>query len=570
MKYIFLLAVFVVLFFVPIFLNQDVFLHRQNDLDENFYPIVQFWKHSLFEDKTFPIWREDILGRYPFVIDPQPLMYYAPNWILLVLPFGVASILLFAMHLWIVGVGTFMWLATSFRRSPFASFVGGIIVALSPIMVSHIASGHLNMVEAMALVPWSLFFLERAFSTQKIHFFLLWSLTLSFLYFLYATIWYYTLIGMIIYSVVLFLKLRSWLGITWLIGFGFLHLSLIAVMLLPQAVFGHLTTRDLLTLEDIAIPVWSFSRFAAHLVFPVKDEILATASESMLFVGWTVMVLAFIGWLHVSRWWKIFSLVVGSMVLLFFAGTRTPVFPVFVSILPGLSYLRVSTRGVIVALVFLTPLVALGTDSLRSEILKKLSIIFILAEFLLIGWWWIFQSEPSTLKQEIGLITSVTSIVNEKGGRIYCTTHCLSQFDASRARLRLLDGNYPIQMKSIVNAMQEAGGYSFDGFSVIHPPYQVYDQKPQPDAEKLSALGVSVVLSPYELIDRSLDLQVVSDDVFVYINTRFTKEQTLAHLLPSETDVRRWFMIGGVISIISLIMHGAFFFYGNKKRMSGL
>lgn len=570
MKYILLLAVFVVLFFVPIFSNQDVLLHRQNDLEENFYPIVQVWRHSLFEDKTFPIWREDILGRYPFVIDPQPLMYYPPNWLLLFLPFGMTSILLFSSHLWTAGVGIFFWLRKSWGRSSFASFVGGSAIALSPLMVSHMASGHLNMVEAMALVPWALFFLERAFSKRSVHFLLFLSLTLSFVYSLYATIWYYTIIGLFLYGIVLFWKGRQWSIIPWLVVTGFLHITLIAAMLLPQVVFGHLTTRDLLTLEDIAIPAWSFSRFAAHLFFPVKMEILATASESMLFVGWTVIVLAFIGWLHVNRWWKIFTLVLGSIVLLFFLGTRTPVFPIFVALLPGLSYLRVTTRGIIVALAFLMPLVALGTDSLKSEILKKLSIIFILSEFLVIGWWWIFQSEAVPPKRGVGLITSVQSIVNEKGGRVYCTTHCLSQFDASRLGLRLLDGNYPIQMKSIVKAMREAGGYSFDGFSVIHPPYQVYDQKPQPDAEKLAVLGVSVALSPYELKDSSFIQQDSVDTIHIYKNSRFIGEQTLTHLLPSEKDVRRWFMIGAVISTVSLITQGACLFYVNKKPMSDL
>ena len=228
------------------------------------------------------------------------------------------------------------------------------------------------------------------------------------------------------------------------------------------------------------------------------------------------------------------------------------------------------TRGVIVALVFLTPLTALGIDSLRSEFLKKLSFVFILAEFLLIGWWWMFQSEPLPPKKGVDLVRSVRSIVDEKGGRVYCTTHCLSQSDASRARIKLLDGEYPIQFKSVVKAMQEAGGYSFDRFSVIHPPYQVYDQKPQPIAEKLARLGVSVVLSPYVLNDQKLHLLGVSNEIFIYFNTRFTKEQILSDLLPPEIDVRKWFMIGGVISIISFIIHGAFFFYAKYQRMSAL
>ena len=118
--------------------------------------------------------------------------------------------------------------------------------------------------------------------------------------------------------------------------------------------------------------------------------------------------------------------------------------------------------------------------------------------------------------------------------------------------------------------MQEAGGYSFDRFSVIHPPYQVYDQKPQPIAEKLARLGVSVVLSPYVLNDQKLHLLGVSNEIFIYLNTRFTKEQILSDLLPPETDVWKWFMIGGVISIISLIIHGVFFFYAKYQRMSAL
>lgn len=90
--------------------------------------------------------------------------------------------------------------------------------------------------------------------------------------------------------------------------------------------------------------------------------------------------------------------------------------------------------------------------------------------------------------------------------RAYCTTGCLDRLTAQRMGIALLGGNNPIQLKSFVEYLQQAGGYKEQGYHPILPPYTVFNQRPQPDAEILGQTATKFVVSPYEFIDPNFSL----------------------------------------------------------------
>jgi hypothetical protein len=90
--------------------------------------------------------------------------------------------------------------------------------------------------------------------------------------------------------------------------------------------------------------------------------------------------------------------------------------------------------------------------------------------------------------------------------RAYCTTGCLNRFKAQESGIAILGGNNPVQLTSFVNYLQKAGGYMETGYFPILPPYTVFSQQPQPNAELLAQTATKFVVSPYELKDNNLKL----------------------------------------------------------------
>ena len=103
--------------------------------------------------------------------------------------------------------------------------------------------------------------------------------------------------------------------------------------------------------------------------------------------------------------------------------------------------------------------------------------------------------------------------------RAYCTTGCLDRLTAQKMGIELLGGNNPVQLKEFVNYLQKAGGYTETGYFPILPPYTVFDQQPQPDAELLAQTATKFVVSPYELKDDKLKLIDQEQDYRLYQNT---------------------------------------------------
>ena len=73
--------------------------------------------------------------------------------------------------------------------------------------------------------------------------------------------------------------------------------------------------------------------------------------------------------------------------------------------------------------------------------------------------------------------------------------------------------------------MQEAGNYEFDNFSVIFPPYQIWQVKnpPMPNAALLGLANVKYVASTYKLENNNFATVGKFDNVYLYQNSLYKR-----------------------------------------------
>lgn len=109
-------------------------------------------------------------------------------------------------------------------------------------------------------------------------------------------------------------------------------------------------------------------------------------------------------------------------------------------------------------------------------------------------------------------------------GRVYGVERNMRQVVATELGVKLADGWDPLLIEPYVTFMQRAGGYTFKGYQLSVPPFEVYDPgyttsaEAQPNAALLGLVNVEVVLSRTSLTDPNLVQLTQLDDVTIYRN----------------------------------------------------
>lgn len=483
-------------------------IDQPNDLRETVWPIIVHWKQALFVEHTWPLWRPTLMGGMPFVADPQPLIPYPPNLLLLVLPLSTASWFLYGLHLTFMAYGVY-FLARILKAVRMQAVLAGAVVMFAPTFIARIGSGHLNMMEAMSLAPW---ILSGVLSIGQKQWWLTTILLLTAQLLLYANIWYYTTLIAGVLLVVRWWRSSQKLHDGVRFGLALLvPLVLAAYFILPVFTYANESTRARMVLSDLSVPTWSLKRFVSHLLWPIKDEILVTGSEAMIFPGISVLVLALLGLRTVTRRDKLVIAVIAILACLLALGQRTSLMQLLVMILPGYSLIRGTTRFWF--------LVMIGLGLLAARVSRRVAVVGLLialVELTGVGFWWL--SSESARPEQLPAIEGYLAVA-PKPWRIYCTTLCWSQYTIASMGGEILGGNYPWQLAPSADYMGRAGGFVYPAFSVIHPPYRVYGQKPQPSARLLGDFAVAYVVSPYTLDDSAFSEVVKDQSYILYRNT---------------------------------------------------
>jgi hypothetical protein len=276
-----------------------------------------------------------------------------------------------------------------------------------------------------------------------------------------------------------------------------------------------LTTRQLVTLEDVGPKVLSWKRFIFSILFPYRYGLGEQGSETILFPGVIALVLALWGFVKLNWKTKLVLVIFGGLGVLYAVGDKTSFFPTLVYIFPPLLTLRITTRFWFV-FIFVASILA-GKALNDSPTLVKVGLTaVILVEF---AWFFnsYFQIHQSQFQPNIEEIQLIRQLSTGMGFyRIYCTTSCARQVYLQGKGL--VGGYNPIQLSRFFFYAQRAAGFAFASYAVSFPPYQSYVDRPQPNSELMGVLAAKYVISPYEITSSGFELVDSSGELRAYEN----------------------------------------------------
>jgi hypothetical protein len=136
-----------------------------NDLQHMF---LQWWRFAVESLRAgeLPLWNPFLFSGVPFLANPQPALLYPPVWLLLLLPAAKVAGLLFALHIWLAGLGMYGWLRSESADRAGALF-GAVVYAFCGYFAVRIFAGHIGVVMTLAWTPTLLWAFHAALKRDR-------------------------------------------------------------------------------------------------------------------------------------------------------------------------------------------------------------------------------------------------------------------------------------------------------------------------------------------------------------------------------------------------------------------
>ena len=285
-----------------------------------------FHAASYLHARTSLLWRDAILGGQPFLANPLNKTAYPLQWLAFLLPPLVQLNGMVILHLVLAGWG--MWqLAEQVGCGEWGRRIALVSYMLAPRMVAHLATGHLDIVYAMAWLPWVAVMAYRHDVRGLI----------------FCSAWLawadvrVALFGLAFVSFhMLWLRWQLHRMLLWLVGW----VALSASLWIPLLLWGGYLTRRLLTPTQVG----EFSLGAGDLI----GLLLPTHQghpETLVYLGLVTLLLAVLGWWSRPMWERLYwaSMVMGLVI--WALGQHTPLWELALNYLPFLSWFRVPSRA---------------------------------------------------------------------------------------------------------------------------------------------------------------------------------------------------------------------------------
>jgi hypothetical protein len=534
-----------IILFIPILLKITGVPFYQgaefSDLLISHLPNAVFIHNALGEWGQIPLWNPTIYSGAPFAADPLSGMTYLPSWIAVAYPVPLTFNLLVLLHMCWSAVGCYLLAQKSGLGKP-AGVIFGLAFAGTPKFFAHLGLGHMSLIFAVSWTPWLLVCVASTLNTlsqDRIRSAVLTGLILG-LIFLADPRWSIpSLLLVSSYAVHRWLLLpanlkgqRVQFVKTILLISGF-SIGIATFLALPLWEFLQLSTRATITADasDFLALDWS------HLL-GLFHPILAQA-EQVSYLGVTVLILALVGSMSRKRgsvfWGGVFILSI-----LLSLGSATPLYPLFMAILPGAGFLRVPARMLFLTAMATAALAGYGFSwlievtqhqtELRRVRLSYLTLILLIAlinigfavlgigtgtnqllvvvlvvaagvllelssrgritpanlgrlwmTVIIIDLLWIngmmIRMEP--YNAVLAQQVTLSDHVSQAYGeaRIFSPSYAIPQLSAVQQKLELADGVNPLQLSSYHDYLQRATGFEREGYGVTLPPYPGGDPK---------------------------------------------------------------------------------------------
>ncbi len=438
-------------FYSPILINPRLFVDRNNDLQEFFWPIYYFVKEQIIKNHQIPFWNNMILSGTPLLPDPQAPFFYIPNIIFLLLPINLGFISSAFIHTFFGGIGTYLAGRKVLNLKKLAAIFCAILFVFSPKLAGYIEAGHFGLILSWAWLPWV--FLSTVMISKKPEIY--WSIILAVssasLFYTHSTTFIYAMfLSGIIFAILLF-RNKDWVKSIYFYALGgILSFGLSAIALLPQISWIPQTNRYLLAQNPQVWPIWNSKlEFIRQILLPQNTD-----SEKWIPLGIITLGLAFYGFIGIKKTYKLLLLILVLVVLTISANNLTPFYKILIS-QKWFDYLRVSTRvwfAVTLSVIFLA-----GVGLQR---IKRFRFLFCLAliETLVLSWFRLSKPAPPIQYAPKEVYEFLAK--DKDHFRVYCLTRCLSQKEAAINHLELIDGySTLIQHKYNSHALQLTGAY---------------------------------------------------------------------------------------------------------------
>ncbi len=516
------------------------------------------------------------------------------------LPLGINFVA--ALHLVWGAYGMFRWLKAE-EVQPSVAGLSALAFGLLPKLIGHFAAGHLTLIYAISWTPW-LLLVEKRFHGSANSWSNLWrspGVVLGLITladprwtFYGGLIWFVYLIKLRLSSLksirdIMFVSLH-------VISQVILAIAVAAALLLPFAQYVSLSTRTLMTPQDVLEHSLAFTGFV-NLLFPTTGGDL----EWIAYPGAISLVLFVVGLANRplrkrSFIWMI--LAAATLVLSF--GSNLPGMELLAG-LPGFNLMRVPTRflfltgiclviagGFILdALISLDPkthriqllplvgftmavlIFGVGACLLTGQVVTEffLGSVGILLAFALIQVYATGRMSARTLFWSLLAVSlinlvgidlrfmqrkSTQEVLNLGGGaaaylskhpglfRVYTPSYSLQQQTAIKYGLQLANGVDPLQLRGYEEYMVRATGIPSTGYSVILPDYINLDPERDyttyiPDAEALGFLNIRYVVADFDLAAKGLNRIKEIGEYRIYEN-RYSLPRAWVRLADGSKD----------------------------------
>jgi hypothetical protein len=333
---------------------------------------VTHWPNMWFVAQTFrqhgqiPLWRPLIMGGAPFVGNPLSALFYPPNWLFLVLPVTLAFHILIGLHLFAAGTLFYGLMRWSYGCSSFSAFVSGVGYMLTPKLVAHLGAGHIGLSQSFAWLPLTLWLLRSAIGRQSGARAAWCGAALAVTFLADPRVAFYD--ALLLGGYALYRLIGTWhsagrragLALALRLLFVPLFFALIgAVQMLPTVELMSTTSRAGLTLDEAGRDSLPWRYLVGYLI---ADR--GGYHEWMTYLGLAPLGLALwaLGQSKVGERWFWAGLALACV--LFSLGTHAPLYGLLYRLLPGLSWLRVPPRVLLLLALAANLLAALGADAL--------------------------------------------------------------------------------------------------------------------------------------------------------------------------------------------------------------
>ncbi len=306
------------------------------------WPAAYFLRWSVLVDHQWPLWNPMRMLGQPFAANPLNIVWYPPQWLALVLPTTLHLNVLIYLHLAWLGLGMIAWARSSGLR-PLTALLMGLAWGLNPKLMGHLGAGHLDILYALAWLPWLMWSTRRVAVAPALGRGALCGAITSLMVLADPRIAFYFLPVAILYGIVTSLPgTRPRRDLLVSAGLALVVVILLtAAQTLPLVGLSQYLTRASLTpreAADYSLP----PRYLAGLLLPDVGGF----HEWMTYLGLPVIGLSVFAFRDRARRWQVaLWWVVAAAGLLWALGSFGPLYAPAVSLVPAVGWVRIPSRA---------------------------------------------------------------------------------------------------------------------------------------------------------------------------------------------------------------------------------